>query len=132
MKRFALLSLLGAVVAFTAFVTSAEAQYKAKSRPFDTQSRRPSVSPYMNLINNQTGTATNYQSLVRPQLDQQNFNSQSASAIKNLQASKGAKSTSSKGAGGPSNSTAEGNVKLRPTGHVSSRENYSHFYPGMK
>jgi hypothetical protein len=78
----------------------------------------------MNLVNNQTGTATNYQSLVRPQLDQQNYNAQSASAIKNLQSKQAAASKGSK-------ATTEGNVKLRTTGHPASRESYSHFYPGL-
>jgi len=124
MKRLALLGWIGVVFACTAFASTASAQYKGKQRPFDTSARRPSVSPYMNLINNNTGAATNYQSLVRPQIDQQNLNAQNASAIKNLQRSQ---ASSSKG----SKSTAEGNIKLRATGHAASRENYSHFYPGL-
>jgi hypothetical protein len=135
MRRAVLPGLIGAAMAITTLTTTASAQYKGKQRPFDTTSRRPSVSPYMNLVNNQTGQATNYQSLVRPQLDQQNYNAQSASAIKSLQRgqSKGSGSGGKSAPGGQnSKSSAEGNLKLRPTGHASSRENYSHFYPGLK
>ena len=129
MKRIALPSLLAAFILCTSFVASAEAQYKAKSHPFDTSSRRPSVSPYMNLINNQTGTATNYQSLVRPQLDQQNYNARTASAIKGLQGSRA--SSAKSGDKSKSQSSSEGNLKLRPTGHTAMREGYSHYFPGL-
>jgi hypothetical protein len=78
----------------------------------------------MQLLNNQTGTATNYQSLVRPQIEQWNFNSQSSSAIKGLQRSQAS-------ASGRSKSSAEGNLKMRSTGHAAARESYSHYYPGL-
>src|SRR5690348_15959966 len=110
MTRFALPG-LAAFILCTMFATSAEAQYKGQPRPFDTSSRRPSVSPYMNLINNQTGFATNYQSLVRPQLDQQNYNSQTASAIRGLQRGGGGSAKSDDKT--KSQSSAEGNLKLR-------------------
>ena len=123
MNRFCILGLLASIVLLGGLAGSASAQYKApKNRPFESYSRRPSVSPYMNLLNNQTGNATNYQSLVRPQLDQQSFNQKSASAIKGLQSQAGKQQ---------SKSGSEGNQKLRPTGHAATRQNYSHFYPGM-
>jgi hypothetical protein len=119
------MTLLAACVIVGSIVGSAQAQYKAKPRPFDGGgARRPAVSPYMNLLNNNTGLATNYQSLVRPQLEQQNFNARSASAIKGLQ--RQAYQSKDRSA-----STTEGNIKMRGTGHVASRENYSHFYPQM-
>jgi hypothetical protein len=79
----------------------------------------------MQLLNNQTGNATNYQSLVRPQIEQWNFNSQSTSAIKGLQRSQAASANRSK-------SSAEGNLKMRSTGHAAARESYSHYYPGLQ
>jgi hypothetical protein len=118
------LTLIAAVVMLGSLASTAQAQYKAKSRPFDSAGgRRPAVSPYMNLINNNTGVATNYQSLVRPQLEQQNFNAKSASAIKGLQR-QAASSTRSA-------SSHEGNMKMRGTGHTAARENYSHYYPQL-
>jgi hypothetical protein len=104
-----------------ALIASASAQ----NQQFNNYTRKPSVSPYMQLLNNQTGTATNYQSLVRPQLDQRSFNQQSSSAIRQLQKGGG-------GTAGSSKSGVEGNKKLRSTGHVVSTENYSHYFPGMK
>ncbi len=105
---------------------SAQAQYKSKPRPFDGGgSKRPSVSPYMNLLNNNIANniATNYQSLVRPQLEQQNFNAKSSSAIRSLQ----------RGAGSAQRnlSSSEGNQKMRRTGHHAERDSYSHYYPGL-
>ena len=78
----------------------------------------------MNLLNNNTGIATNYQSLVRPQLDQRNFNQQSSAAIRQLQ-QKGASA-------GLPNPAAKEIRSCAQTGHVASTENYSHFYPGMR
>ena len=119
MIRATLLAAMGVAIAFGAMCGSTSAQ----NQQFNNYARKPSMSPYMNLVNNNTGIATNYQSLVRPQLDQRNFNQASSSAIKQLQ--KGASSGSSK-------SGAEGNKKLRATGHIAATENYSHFYPSMK
>jgi hypothetical protein len=124
MRTLASITAVGLVVVLGALANDASAQYKGKSRPFDTTSRRPAVSPYMNLLNNNTGAATNYQSLVRPQIDQQNYNAQSASAIKNLQRQQAKSSQRSK-------SGSEGNQKLRSTGHAATRETYSHFYPSL-
>lgn len=119
------LTLMIAVALVAAMVSSAQAQYKAKPRPFDGGgSRRPAVSPYMNLLNNNTGLATNYQSLVRPQVEQQSYNARSSSAIRGLQR-QAASST------GRNASTTEGNVKMRKTGHAAQRESYSHYYPGL-
>lgn len=120
-----ILVVVGVVIGFGSIVNCANAQYKPQSRPFDTQSRRPSVSPYMNLVNNNNaGASTNYQSLVRPQVDQQNFNSHSASAIKNLQRSADSPARSKSTGDG-------GNAKLRSTGHAAVRQNYSHYYPTL-
>jgi len=123
MRRLTLVSAIALAIGLCCSVGDAQAQYKGGSRPFDAQARRPSVSPYMNLINNNTGVATNYQSLVRPQIDQQNYNSHSSSAIKNLQRQTNSLQRAKSG--------SEGNQKLRPTGHAAMRQNYSHFYPGL-
>ena len=86
MRRLAVVGSLCVTLAFAGLIDGASAQSNSKKkRPFDDYLRRPSVSPYMNLTNNNTGTATNYQSLVRPQLDQQAFNRRSLAAINQLQ-----------------------------------------------
>jgi hypothetical protein len=86
MRRLAVVGALCVTFAFTGLIDCASAQSDSKKkRPFEDYSRRPSVSPYMNLTNNNTGTATNYQSLVRPQLEQQAFNRRSLAAINQLQ-----------------------------------------------
>ncbi len=90
----------------------------AGARPFDDTSRRPSVSPYLNLLNNQNPNVTNYQSLVRPMVNQNRFNAQQRSAINNLQSA-------------PS-SSPQGAENIRSTGHQSAFGNYSHYYPGLK
>lgn len=89
-------------------------------RPFEnTGGRRPSVSPYMNLVNNPQGAATNYQSLVRPQLEQSATNQQQRAAISQLQ----------RQAPGRSQSSAQGNQKLRGTGHHTMFNNTSRYFP---
>ena len=74
------------------------------------------MSPYLNLLNNQNPNVTNYQSLVRPQVNQQRVNSQQAASISRLQAR-------------PPKSGNAGNEALRSTGHQATWNYYSHFYP---
>jgi len=78
----------------------------------------PTVSPYLNLLN-QSGSfgATNYQSLVRPLIEQGNAINRQGSSINRLQGQ--VNSASAAAAGGGS----------RGTGHASFFMNYSHFYP---
>ncbi|HEY2841028.1 MAG TPA: hypothetical protein VGJ26_17875 [Pirellulales bacterium] len=80
--------------------------------------RRPSVSPYMNLLNNQNPNLTNYQSLVRPQVNQARISSQQNSRINRLEAP-------------PPASGNSGSQTLRSTGHQATYGNYSHFYPNF-
>lgn len=85
-------------------------------------SRRPSVSPYLNLLNNNpTGTATPYQSLVRPQLEQQRVNQQQQQTIQGLQQHLRSQARANVGGAGIE----------RGTGHQSVFMNYLHYYPGL-
>ncbi len=77
----------------------------------------------MNLLNNSQPGATNYQSLVRPQLEQIAFNSRQSSAVNQLQR---------KGAPVRSQSSAQGNQQLRGTGHQTRFNDRSHFYPNAQ
>jgi hypothetical protein len=54
------------------------------------QPARPTVSPYLNLFRNNTGPLPNYYSLVRPQLQQQDFNQRQMTAQQQQNAAIGA------------------------------------------
>lgn len=80
----------------------------------------PTVSPYLNLLqnNNQLNGIPNYQSLVRPLLDQQSAIQRQGASLQRLQQQV---STDGKGPGAQ-----------RATGHMSYFMNYSHFYPAPR
>lgn len=92
-----------------------DARAQAPRRPMPTS--RPTVSPYLNLLNNNNPNVTNYQSIVRPQVNQARVNSNQAAQISRLQAR------------APSSGNS-GNETLRSTGHQATWNNYSHYYPG--
>jgi hypothetical protein len=92
-------------------------------RPFESAASSPRVSPYMNLVNNQQGGATNYQSLVRPQIEQQSVNRSQRSAINQLQR---------QAAPTRSSSSPQGNQRLRGTGHSTVFNDASRYYPGKR
>lgn len=71
-------------------------------RPFSNYSSPQAVSPYMNLFrsNSSLGTAGNYYSLVRPQLEQQRVNQQLSRQIREVQTGYGAPSGRGGGVGG--------------------------------
>jgi hypothetical protein len=77
----------------------------------------------MNLVNNPSAAATNYQSLVRPQLDQNNFNRRQSSAISQLQR---------QAAPVRAQSSSQGNQQLRSTGHRTLFNDTSRYYSGPK
>jgi hypothetical protein len=58
----------------------------AQSQMANTLYNRPTVSPYLNLLRQQgVGSPPNYQTLVRPQLDQDRINSAQHRQMRNLQ-----------------------------------------------
>ena len=70
----------------------AQAQYRGPIRPNLNINReayqRPTVSPYLQLLNNNSNNPINvpqYQTLVRPQIEQQNINRQQTAQIQSLQ-----------------------------------------------
>lgn len=81
----------------------------------------PTVSPYLNLLqnNNQLNGIPNYQSLVRPLLDQQSAIQRQGNSLQRLQQQVNTQAAS--GAGGQ-----------RATGHHTSFMYYSHFYPAPR
>jgi hypothetical protein len=78
----------------------------------------PTVSPYLNLLqnNNVLGPPTNYQSLVKPLIDQQSAIKRQGSSIQQLQ--------QQIGSGGPTGNLSGG----RATGHPTFYQNYSHYF----
>jgi hypothetical protein len=77
----------------------------------------PTVSPYLNLLqnNNQLNGIPNYQSLVRPLLDQQSAIQRQGNSLQRLQ-----QQVNTQG--------ASGGTGQRATGHHTSFMYYSHFY----
>jgi hypothetical protein len=85
---------------------------------------RPTVSPYLNLLRPQGGVgAPNYQSLVRPQLDQERLNQRQGQQLQQLQ---------SRIYQGPSSQASSGTpMAIRSTGHTTQYMNYSAYYPAL-
>lgn len=104
------------VAVFVALSRPAMAQYGSVYQGRSDNPVGPTVSPYLNLLqnNNPLTSIPNYQSLVRPLVDQQNAIQRQGNSIQQLQqqVSTGA----GRGAG------------QRGTGHASFFMNYSHFY----
>ncbi len=77
----------------------------------------PTVSPYLNLLqNNQVGSVSNYQSLVKPLIDQHSAIQRQGNSLSRLQ-----QQVMTGAVGGGAG-----------TGHTSFFMNYSHFYPAAR
>ena len=86
------------------------------------QPSRPTVSPYLNLLRRDVGPLPNYYSLVRPQLNQNEFNQRQrvTNAEQQAQIQRNARSIVD-----INESTAA------PTGTASVYRNFGHYYPGI-
>ena len=95
------------------------------TKPFSTISTTPTVSPYLNLFNtSQNGTsAFNYQTLVRPQLQQNAINQ--AQMRQNLDVDRKVQALAARGA----YSNPAGSETEYPTGHQTAYMYYGHYYP---
>lgn len=96
------------------------------SKPFSGASSGPTISPYMNLFREDFGDASdlNYQTLVRPQLQQQQINSDLQR--QQLETNKRVQSLSARQDYNPQGSTTQA-----PTGHSTTFRYHSHYYPSM-
>ncbi|MCA9260170.1 MAG: hypothetical protein KDA61_13255 [Planctomycetales bacterium] len=75
--------LLVVVAALATWSIDSGTAHAQLARPTRYQAAIPTTSPYLNLLNNNGGNfATNYYSIIRPQLRQNEFNQQQAAAIK--------------------------------------------------
>jgi len=94
------------------------------SKPFDNYSAAPTVSPYLNLFREDLGGNDdfNYQTLVRPQLEQQRFNEQVQRQAQDI--NRRLQSLSAQPDFNP-----QGDRNVMPTGHQTVFMNYGHYYP---
>lgn len=113
-------ALLAVGISFTVAVSSASAQ-----QPFSNIYQSPTVSPYLSLLNrNSTGLPT-YQTLVRPQIEQQQQDINTRLQLSKLQ--KGQKSLISNEQRGLAQRGVSN--EIRGTGHVTTFMDYLHYYP---
>lgn len=99
----------------------------SSSKPFSSVSSSPAVSPYMNLFREDFGGTSdlNYQTLVRPQLQQQQYNQQFQK--QNMELSTRVQQISARSAF----QNPAGSETMYPTGHPTAFGGYSHFYPAL-
>jgi hypothetical protein len=100
---------------------------QTRSKPFANVSSSPTVSPWMNMFRNDLSGEgdLNYQTLVRPQLDQERFNRQIER--QNLQLGQRVEALAAQPAYNP-----QGSQYMYPTGHPTVFMDYRHFYPVRK
>jgi len=96
------------------------------SKPFSSLSTSPTVSPYLNLFREDFSGSSdfNYQTLVRPQLQQQQVNQQLER--QNLELSRRVQAISAQSA----YQNPAGSEQQHPTGHQTVFGYYGRFYPG--
>ena len=93
-------------------------------QPFQNIQQAPTVSPYLNLsLNNGRGN-TNYQSLVRPQIEQQQTNQQTERQIQHL--SNQQRALTLGGLTQPARGVA---ANIRGTGHIAGFMVQAHYFP---
>ena len=110
------LALIAATAALVVDPSAAAAQYYHGQATLN----GPTVSPYLQLLNNQNnfGLGT-YQSLVRPQVEQRQAINRQGAELQQLERQSRRTSQSRDGA------------RLRATGHTTRFFNYSHYYPDL-
>jgi hypothetical protein len=96
------------------------------SKPFSSYSPEPTVSPYLNLFREdiEGNSDLNYNTLVRPQLQQQAINQQVQR--QNLELSRQIQSVAAQ-----SDFNPQGAKDIYPTGHPTAYRYFGHFYPSM-
>lgn len=97
------------------------------SKPFSNVHSPPAVSPYLNLFRTdfESGGDLNYQTLVRPQLEQQQFNQQVTR--ENLRVNRRLQQLSAR-----SPFRQQGSRDQLPTGHQTAFFHYGHYYPRLR
>jgi len=120
-------------VVFVALLCSAD---RAEAQRVPNYNRRPTVSPYINLFNNNQGGVNNYFSFVRPMQQQQRLNQQQYNQnarlqqqLYNPQGQFGAPITLGPQVGGPQTMLRPGNQGTGMPSTAATFFNYSHYYP---
>jgi len=120
------LKLLLTASAFFALSSLAMAQ-----QPFANVQQSPTTSPYLNLLQRQNSGTPTYQSLVKPQLQQQQDNARQQQQIQHL-----ARQQSKLAAGGLTQAPRGISTDIRQTGHLTANMDYLHYYqrpqPGQR
>ena len=99
-------------------------QPNTRAKPFSNVQRRPTLSPYLNLLRNDgdsLGGLPNYYTFVRPALEQQRTNRRQQRDIRKLGQEVQSVNRQLMFQGDPSNA-------VRPTGHTTVFMNHSHYY----
>jgi hypothetical protein len=86
---------------------------------------RPTVSPFLNLLTPGGSVSTNYQTLVRPALEQQRINREQEFALNRLQQQFNAALQTSA-------ARPQQGAGIRPTGHQTAFFYFSNFYPNLR
>lgn len=95
------------------------------TKPFSSYTAAPTVSPYMNLFREdlEGGSDINYNTLVRPQLQQQAFNQQVQREIDY--------SVKMQSIAAQNDYNAQGSKDILPTGHQTAFRYTGRYYPGL-
>jgi hypothetical protein len=120
MSRFT--TFFAAIIVLTFFgsaATTSQAQ-----QPFSNIYQSPTVSPYLNLTNNRGQGQTNYQTLVRPLIEQQQQNITQQQQIQHLSQQQQALA-----AGGLTRPARGISTNIRGTGHVAGFMVHGNYYP---
>ena len=100
------------------------------TKPFANASPRSTVSPYLNLFNeNLNDNTDNYSALVRPMLNQQRQNQQFQRAGQQLQRQNQALNARFQQLSAQPSFAIQGNANIFTTGHSTLFNNTSHYYP---
>lgn len=120
MRTKSLAMALVAAAAFFAASNSASAQFINPGLNYINS--RPTVSPYLNLLNNNSLGFPNYQTLVRPEIDARDAIVRQGASLQQLQ-------QQFRESSGGGRQYAPGQSR---TGHGSRYMNYSHYYSGIR
>jgi hypothetical protein len=121
LRKAGIMALAACLMAMTAGSQASAQRSAVRDRPPGRNShsgriQRPAVSPYLNLFRRDAGPVPNYQTLVRPQLQQQTTNYNQSRALERIQQNVNEEIQRVE------------RSAIAPTGHGAFFRFYSHFY----
>lgn len=111
-----------------AITLASESMAQRMSQRTPNYNRRPTVSPYINLFNNNQGGVNNYFSFVRPMQQQARFNDQQAAQNRFLDRQVNQPFTNTTSGGQQFGMLRQGSQGIGQPSSASTYFNYSHFY----